>query len=255
MFTLPQPNSQAAPPQAQSPTSPSVISVSESGTTLRALLLLCYPAAHPTFDSFGDAWVVIDAAVKYDMSTIMQRLKDLVAHCYLERSPLSFYALCCRFGWRELAGHAARQTLKIKTLGRPSLYVDEMEHIIAGAYHNLLAFHLACGVAAEGVRSSINGWIPSRFLQQFCTCGHPVLDHSSIQNYLIGSSRELLLRPDVSTLRSSESASFKGALRTMSGASESRCKGYLVDHIEYLRDCYVVQIEKVLSEVQLEFRS
>ncbi|KAF9240599.1 hypothetical protein BU15DRAFT_73830 [Melanogaster broomeanus] len=213
MFTLPQPDN-------QSPTSPSAIPVSESSTK-------------PTFNSFREAWSVVDAAVKYDMSPVMQHLKDVIASCYLESSPLALYALCCHFGWKELAECAARQTLKIKELGRPSLYVEEMEYMTGGAHHRLLAFHLACGVAAERVGKSVE-WPPPD------------------SSYLIESSRELLLRPDPSTLRNTSSPSFNSALKNIVGTP---CGRLMIDRIESLRQLYATRVEEVISEVQLEFRS
>ncbi|KAF9240600.1 hypothetical protein BU15DRAFT_73831 [Melanogaster broomeanus] len=249
MFTLPQPDSQP-------PTSPSVIPVSESSAILAALLSLCYPGTTPTFNSFKEARAVADAAVKYDMSPVMQHLKDLIASCYVESSPLPLYALCCRLGWKELAERAARQTLKIKDLGRPSLYIEEMEEMTAGSYHRLLAFHFACGEAAAGVGKS-DKWIPTNFQHGCCKCGSYVISHIPVQHYLTETSCELLLRPDPSTLLNTGSA-FKNAFKTIT-TSGARCGPdgvtFMIDRIEHLRCIYVAQIEKVLLKVQLEFKS
>ncbi|KIJ65530.1 hypothetical protein HYDPIDRAFT_58320, partial [Hydnomerulius pinastri MD-312] len=249
MFTLPKPKDIAPSPPLQSPKSPPVVPVSENSITLEALLLLCYPAHNPSLSPFSHAWAVIDAAAKYDMSTVVQRAKELVAFRYLESSPLSLYALSCRFGWRELARRAAVETLTIKEFGRPSPYVDELEHMTAGALHRLVAFHLACGVAAQGVGVRTQ-WIPSSTTMDICRCGNTVPTHPWFKTYLAHTGAELLSRPSPSTLLDPESASFKTALKT--GAIQlTSCGQGVFNQLSDFRRLYAAQVEKVISEVSV----
>ncbi|KAF9240602.1 hypothetical protein BU15DRAFT_73833 [Melanogaster broomeanus] len=219
MFTLPQPDN-------QSPTSPSAIPVSgeqcdPSDSTIT--LLSRHEADIQLIQGGSVLWPSMHYAVSLD--------------------------------WKELAERAARQTLKIKELGRASLYTEEMEEMTAGSYHKLLAFHFACGVAAAGVGKS-KKWIPSDLQKEMCKCGCYVMSHYSVQTYLTETSCELLLRPDSPILLNTESA-FKNALNTIttSGARHGCTVTVMIDRIEHLRCLYVAQIEKVLLEVQLEFKS
>jgi hypothetical protein len=65
-FTSPQSESQS------DGTPVPIMTVTQSSTPLRSLLLLCYPAATPTFDSLDDAKAVLEAAKQYDMQAAAQ---------------------------------------------------------------------------------------------------------------------------------------------------------------------------------------
>jgi hypothetical protein len=80
MFTLPQTDSQ---PDVSAP----VIPVAECSTTLRSLLLLCYPAATPTFSNLDDVRAVMEAARKYDMEAALSRAGDLAMAQFLPSEP------------------------------------------------------------------------------------------------------------------------------------------------------------------------
>ncbi|KAH7890882.1 hypothetical protein F5I97DRAFT_1785369, partial [Phlebopus sp. FC_14] len=148
MFALPQPGDEPHTPN--SPSSLPVVHVSENAATLEALLLLIYPVTPPEFKTLDDACAVADAAVKYDAAIAVQRVTELMTVHFLEKSPLSVYAISCRFGWKNLAQRAAMETLKIKGLrsGNPDLYVKEMESMTGGAFHRLIAYHFRCSRAA-----------------------------------------------------------------------------------------------------------
>ncbi|OAX40168.1 hypothetical protein K503DRAFT_688117 [Rhizopogon vinicolor AM-OR11-026] len=146
MFTL---------PPAESDSSVPVISVKESSTTLNCLLLLCYPATIPTFNSLKGVEDVLKAAMKYDMVVVLTRAADLVMAQFLSTNSLELYAMSCRIGWQDRIQAAATQTLKIKYLGRPSSAFAGMRSITALDYHKLLVYHHECGVAAQAVVGSL----------------------------------------------------------------------------------------------------
>ncbi|KAJ8590284.1 hypothetical protein M405DRAFT_720727, partial [Rhizopogon salebrosus TDB-379] len=144
MFTLPQTDLQ---PDVSVP----VIPVAECSTTLRSLLLLCYPAATPTFSNIDDVKAVMEAARKYDMEAALSRAGDLAMAQFLPTNSLQLYALSCRFGWQHHAQIAATRTLEIKDLGRPSSLFTGLRDITGFDYHRLLVYHYECGVAAQAV--------------------------------------------------------------------------------------------------------
>lgn len=155
MFTLPQNCVSSVP----------VITVTESSTTLESLLLLCYPAATPTFDSLDNAKAAIEAAKKYDMQAVLSRAGDLAMSLFLPTHFLDLYALSCRFGWQHHAQTAATRSLEIKNLGRPSTEFENMHDITALDYHRLLIYHHACGVAAQAVGNSLS-WLEPMILSK-----------------------------------------------------------------------------------------
>ncbi|KAG1746522.1 uncharacterized protein EDB91DRAFT_1079875 [Suillus paluster] len=134
MFTLPQHESQLCVP---------VIPVIEHSTILHPLLLLSYPGADPTFDSFDNARAVMEAARKYDMEAISDRIGDLIV------------------GWQHHARTAATRSLEIEDLGRPSPRFTGMWDISAcrlpqGSSNT----SYERGIAAQAVRESL-AWLPA----------------------------------------------------------------------------------------------
>src|ERR1700709_1313663 len=104
MFMLPQDTTQT------DASSIPIIPMAESSTTLESLLLLFYPATTPDFNSLEDAKAVLEAARKYDMSTVVSRAEDNVFAQFLPTNPLGLYALSCIFGWQQHARMAAART-------------------------------------------------------------------------------------------------------------------------------------------------
>jgi len=76
MFTLPQNRFQSGV------SSVFVIPIAESSATLEPLLLLCYPAAIPTFHNLDNAKDVIEAAKKYAMQAVLSPAADLAMSLY-----------------------------------------------------------------------------------------------------------------------------------------------------------------------------
>jgi hypothetical protein len=150
MFTLPQDMSQS------DVSSVPIIPMTESSKTLKSLLLLCYPAATPTFSSLEDAKAVLEAARKYDMGEALGRARDIVFTHFLPTDSLGLYALSCMFGWRQHSQMAAARTLEInlKDLGRLGNEFTGMRDISAFDYHKLLIYHHECGIAARAVGDS-----------------------------------------------------------------------------------------------------
>jgi hypothetical protein len=261
MFTLPQNSLQSG-----ASTIP-VILVTESSKTLESLLLLCYPAATPTFDSLDNAKTVIDAAKKYDMQAVLSRAADLAMSQFLPTHFLELYALSCRFGWQHHAQTAATKSLELKNLGRPSTKFESMCDISSLDYHRLLAYHYACGVAAQAVGNSLS-WLEPTLAQKMpmwsshapkdspCRMygGGKMLQVANLANmkiaswfnaYLVSSGKELWERPCETTLR--ESVAYN---RAISSASEcSVCRSTVVESMDRFRALYIAKVKKMVATV------
>lgn len=268
MFTLPQNGVSSVP----------VIPVTESSTTLESLLLLCYPAATPTFDSLDNAKAVMGAAKKYDMQAVLSRAGDLAMFQFLPTHFLELYALSCRFGWQHHAQTAATRSLEIKNLGRPSTEFENMYDITALDYHRLLIYHHACGVAAQAVGKSLF-WLDPMILSRDapmwssskpkrrdysgceteCSCkAHvgstlQVADFGSMKiaswfnAYLDSSGKELWERPSVSTIQ--ELAAYNSAVSNASKCTS--CCVTIVESMDKFRALYIAQVIKVVAIVKL----
>ncbi|KAG1770628.1 hypothetical protein EDD22DRAFT_987132 [Suillus occidentalis] len=256
--------------ESQSDESPVHINVDESSTPLRSLLLLCYPAATPTFDSLNDAKAVLEAAKQYDMQEALDRAGDLIMaqflpdHLFLPAHFLDLYALSCRFGWRRHARTAATRALGIKDLGRPSNGFDGLRDITGEDYHRLLVYHYRCGVAAQQVGDDLS-WLPSSsremHLQMWkCKCrlagSVKTLQIGNVgglrivpwfAEYLVLSGKELLARPCESTIM--ESKHYNQAM--IEAAKCDDCQREVIDDMDRFRALYIARVKKVLVDVEL----
>ncbi|KAG1734080.1 uncharacterized protein EDB91DRAFT_1147440 [Suillus paluster] len=91
-----------------------VIQVSENNRTLDMLLRFCYPAAikDPSLEDMNDVEEVLEAAMKYGMEEIEERVrKAMVAPSLLESNSARLFAIACRYGLEPEARIAARYSL------------------------------------------------------------------------------------------------------------------------------------------------
>ncbi|OJA08969.1 hypothetical protein AZE42_06838 [Rhizopogon vesiculosus] len=254
MFTL---------PPAESDSSVPVISVEETSTTLNSLLLLCYPATTPTFNSLERVEDVVKAATKYDMAVVLTRAADLVMAQFLSTNSLELYALSCRIGWQRHAQEAATQTLKIKELGRPSSAFAGMRSITALDYHKLLVYHHECGVAAQAVVESLIWLKPEPSGMCMWTCTYEAAGRNArklhidkhylgialwFDEYLVSSGKELLARPCETTLFESET--YDQAVGK--AVTCTQCLPNVVVHMAKFRTLFAAQVKKVVGNVRLK---
>ncbi|KAG1770627.1 hypothetical protein EDD22DRAFT_948246 [Suillus occidentalis] len=263
MFTLPQNDLQSNVPSIP------VIPVTESSTTLKPLLLLCYPAATPTFDSLNNAKAVMEAAKKYDMQAALSRAGDLAMSLFLPTHFLDLYALSCRFGWQHHAQTAATKSLEIKNLGRPSTKFENMHDITALDHHRLLTYHHACGVAAQAVGNSLSWldpWVSIKNMAMWsppsdCVCKGlrkmlPVANFGELKIaswfdvYLVLSGKELWERPCVSTIKEFL-MTYSRAVSSASDCAACRRMAVVEDMVDF-HTMYIAQVEKVVANVNLE---
>ncbi|OJA08966.1 hypothetical protein AZE42_06842 [Rhizopogon vesiculosus] len=258
MFTLPQTGLQS------DDLSVPVIPVTETSTTMKSLLLLCYPTANPTFNSLADAKGVLEAARKYDMGGTLSRTRDLIMAQFPSADPLELYVLSCRFGWQYYAQAAAARTLEIKDLGIPKGECAGLRDITGLDYQRLLIYHYNCGVAAQAVPRSLV-WIkpePSDMCMWTCTREakrSPLNPSRSVfikesrvttswfDEYIVSTRMELLARPCESTLYESES--YDRAVGKAVTCSE--CLPNVVVHMAKFRSLIAAEVKKVVGNVRL----
>ncbi|OCH91503.1 hypothetical protein OBBRIDRAFT_753088 [Obba rivulosa] len=113
MFSLPQPET----PAARLGGLP-IVPMAEAGTTLDSLLRLCYPMPDPEFKRPCDLAAVLQAAQKYDVDYVTEKLRRVLRDQFLSASPLEVYAVASQFNLEQEAILAARQSLHCQ-LPRP----------------------------------------------------------------------------------------------------------------------------------------
>ena len=142
LFTLPQPSETSE----KTPRIP----LSESASVLDTLLRYIYPVSNPVIGSLHDLQAVLEAAVKYDLECAISVLrKILVSPHSLEISPLHVYAIACLHDLEEEAKIAARYTLNTNLLDTP--LSEDLRHINAYSYHQLLTLHRRRSQAAQAL--------------------------------------------------------------------------------------------------------
>ncbi|KAM6497176.1 hypothetical protein JOM56_007649, partial [Amanita muscaria] len=124
-----------------------VVDLAEDSTTLYSLLLLLYPYAKKPTDTLEVYTRVAEAAKKYAMDEMLQKLKELVMSCdTMVEEPVAAFAVATHFGWVEVMREAAHNSLAIPlrnlvTGGGQSKYL----HFIGAAdYRDLLSWRFAC---------------------------------------------------------------------------------------------------------------
>lgn len=257
-FTSPQNESQS------DRSSVPIMTVAESSMPLRSLLLLCYPAATPTFDSLDNAKAVLEAAKQHDMQAVLSRAGDLIMAQFLPDHFLELYALPCRFGWQHHAQTAATRTLEIKDLGRPSNGFHGLQDITGADYHRLLVYHYRCGVIAQKVGDCLS-WLPPSSTEmqlQMCKCKCRLVDGAKrleignigklkivpwFAEYLVSSGKELLASPCESTIM--ESKCYNQAVIEATKCDD--CRSEVIKDMDRFRALYIAQVKKVVATVEL----
>ncbi|OAX40174.1 hypothetical protein K503DRAFT_768862, partial [Rhizopogon vinicolor AM-OR11-026] len=235
----------------------------ESSTTLNSLLLLCYPATTPIFNSLEGAKDVLRAATKYDMAAVLSRAGDLVMLQFVSTNSLELYALSCKFGWQHHAQTAATHALKIKDLGRPTNEFAGIDDISGFDYYRLLAYHYECGCAARAVGRSFTWLGPLANDMCMWKCdeegrgSEPLYINAQLGSqwpvpwfpeYLVSIGNELLARPCRSTLLESEFYS-----RAISKAVKCiYCQEVVVETMDKFRTLYVAEVDRVVANVKLK---
>ncbi|OBZ73657.1 hypothetical protein A0H81_06274 [Grifola frondosa] len=138
-----------------------VVAVTEESTTLRALLLMCYPGPNPPIDTIEKLRPVLEAANKYEMIEILVLIKEEM-RSLAKDAPMRVYAIAVQYRFEEEAKFAARCYLNCQG---PHLYVPELEDITGGAHHRIQQYRRCCSIVASSVASGPHyRWLDYRVL-------------------------------------------------------------------------------------------
>ncbi|KAF7371384.1 hypothetical protein MSAN_00774900 [Mycena sanguinolenta] len=169
MFSLPQPAGENDVP---------IIEVAEPGRLLDCFLRVWYPGADmAAIDGLDELDKIMELALaKYDMRFLARILQKHV-ETYTETSCVAVFALACRYGWRDVAKAAARQSLKLdfRKLYSDTSLTPHLKHISADHLQALLRYHNACSLAASSVGPDLP-WLSSESCWIKCSEGcdiHP----------------------------------------------------------------------------------
>lgn len=129
------------------------VAVDLDSASLRALLHFCYPLSPQQCRGLPQAILVLKAAAKYDMTSIVCSVKETLM-TFIDTDPLAVYFTASIHGWTSEATAAARIAI-VKDI--TDVYVPQMEDAPASVYHSLLAFQHQY---AQTVKSVIQAHVP-----------------------------------------------------------------------------------------------
>lgn len=168
MFALPQPGATADAAEW-----PPVVDLSETKTTVLALLQLCYPtpARMPSVGTLDEFCELAAACDKYGMGGAKHVLEVMCPRSFVEEEPLRVYVAAIRAKSVALARDAALQCLHGPMIHLVTAEVAGLRSLPAACYQSLLRYHLACCTAAAEVITSHNyPWVNVRH-SCWVTCG------------------------------------------------------------------------------------
>ncbi|TCD64214.1 hypothetical protein EIP91_004349 [Steccherinum ochraceum] len=152
MFSLPPLPPHTPPDEGGSQSSPEtidgrpVVPMTESSTTVDALLRLVYPVERPTRATLLEYTELLRVGRKYLFTDVVLRPLTQAFHALSESSPLQAFGIACRFDMEEEAMQAAKHAVKLKEdRGKAAAkvegeYAAEMEGVSAGMYFRLQWF-------------------------------------------------------------------------------------------------------------------
>jgi BTB/POZ domain len=166
MFTLPQTTDHGSNNVHDPKDAVQVVPISESSAVVKQLLTFCYPCPDPVLDTLEEVVGVLEAATKYDMEDIRDRIQEmLVAPRFVEDElgHLRVFCIAIQLGLEDAAKVAMRCTRNHPAMGRP--YLQELDRISPRTYHQLLDYHWRCFQAATGVTTKFgrhnDSWLTS----------------------------------------------------------------------------------------------
>ncbi|GJE98699.1 hypothetical protein PsYK624_149340 [Phanerochaete sordida] len=257
-----------------------VVPVSEDKAVWDVILCMLYRHETPSFASIVDLKVVLEAAQKYDLEFITQRIEHALL-CPLRApwDPLDVYALACLYNLESVAVHAARATL---ALPLEQLCAHELHAVPAAAFQRLLAYRLRARDAAAGVAglsrvSMATGaawpggklfkrieWLPRATYTFFaCDCGaggvecavklgsdvHMLSGRGYWRAYLERAEAALKEQPVGSVVR--EPALMVPAFKAAGDCYH--CRHHIYEDLSEFVDCMAKEVDKAVAAVPLKF--
>jgi hypothetical protein len=252
MFSLPQPVENGGNRVHDSKDTVQVIPMSESSAVAEKLLSFCYPCTDPVLDTLEEAKGVLEAATKYDMEDIRNRIQKMLAAPRFvedELGHLRVFGIAIQYGLKDAAMAAMCCTRNYPVLGRP--YVEELDHISPRTYHQLLDYHWRCYQVATGVTTKFarsgHGW--SLFLIPTCSkCTSTFEEHRGTQywvDYMERAKDALRDQPCSATVLRSDLVD--GALKDANKCRD--CCGSAVDKMRKFTIAFAQEIDRATSAV------
>lgn len=159
MFDLPRPQVRSADEEMHHGLE--VIPVTENGRVLDMLLRFCYPAAidDPRLGNAVDVEAVLEAAVKYGMEEVEQRVRrTLLEPSILEKEPLHIFSIAYRFRYEPEATAAATYLLRQPA---PPANSTTLKYINQGDLQNLADHRAQCARAALALGNNL-AWLQQK---------------------------------------------------------------------------------------------
>ncbi|KAK0480637.1 hypothetical protein IW261DRAFT_1563320 [Armillaria novae-zelandiae] len=250
-----------------------VAPVAERAKIFRILLLFCYPGEPPPPESLLEVTELYDAVSKYGMDDVRKRMqKSLLRSSLILQEPVRLFAISVRHGWREVCEAAAKSTLFHPASDHPS--IDELRLITGLDYQRLLDYHKRCGAAAEatvlhtfysrrnmywrGIPEPSSSWwnidgaVCCRDTRNVgcwvnVTPRKGYYVHQWLLQYFEDVAQRLKERPRGKTVMDDDIVN-----RLLSTVSCAPCKATMGTEMRILTDRLSSEVEKVVSQVQLE---
>ncbi|KAG1881051.1 hypothetical protein F4604DRAFT_1879635 [Suillus subluteus] len=238
-----------------------VIQVSENSRTLDMLLRFCYPAAvkDPGLEDMNDVEEVLEAAMKYGMEDVEERVrKAMIAPSLLESNPVHILAIACRFGLKPEARTAARYSLHHTAPTHDTLSAARLpNNVIQG----LVAYRLKCSQAARTLCDNLD-WLEQSQTHSFyewwtncCPCNSKAdvryLTHGTYPrewwaDYMDETSIALEESPSGTALTKNLA---KAVARANSCPS---CRRRAQDQMVHFTETFARELDRVIAEITLD---
>ncbi|KAF9466145.1 hypothetical protein BDZ94DRAFT_1306522 [Collybia nuda] len=258
MFTLPQACKE--PNGVEQQNDPPVIALTEEGNMVYQLLQWIDPRCTPSWE-LKDMQLVLHAADKYNMQGVMHHIEKILTRCteYVGADPVRIYAIAIRYGFRDLARAAAKESLRLTPEERTN--IPELVLISAEALQHLYIYYFACAKASHNLAADfLFSWLgDARFVwgpdspkDHGTTCVRATRESREWQgwwvNYMALAAQELYKRPRGMTVKAIPQFA-TGPLGVAAKCSICRAKVY-IDLLTF-GEKFGEEVEKRISEIDL----
>lgn len=244
-----------------------IVHVTESTSTLDALLRFCHPTRAPTIQTVDLALAIHDAAKKYEIEDAMWWARDALA-ALATKEPVRVYAIACQLGWECEAKAAARASLSLSLDDIVASRVKELGVISAEALQRLCVYHAACRKSVKHlsqprffVKKSWSVWDPLWSKEACCddrvvtttTPSSPVQEKFFVREWWCGYMEEV--HDALQTIPAGKSAHLPEAMCTAvaKARSCSTCAPAAFESLNNLAEQLAADVEVEISKIQLKW--
>jgi hypothetical protein len=134
---------------SEQPSEIPTIDVSDASEVLQPFLQYLYPRSLPKISDLPMWEALYTIANKYSAEMVMELLKDMLIHRFLDKSPVRVYALASHWGFEEIAKIASTRTLTMNIF--KDVEREDAELMGGGACQRLYLLHFNRRKAARAV--------------------------------------------------------------------------------------------------------